>query len=112
MDQVRRRALEVVKAAQKHHAHRPEVELIALALTGKKIDFSKVIKMIDEMVVLLGKEQADDDHKKEYCQIQLDMTEDKIKELKHNIADLETQIADLQEMIKTLVDEIKALKDG
>merc|ERR1719191_1744814 len=77
----------------KHHSLRPEIDLIALALTGTtKVDFSKVIKMIDEMVVLLGKEQADDDHKKEYCEKQLDFTEDKTKELGHAIADLDTQM--------------------
>merc|ERR1719443_2869119 len=83
-----------------------------MALTGKKVDFSKVIKLIDEMVEVLAKEQQDDNHKQEYCSKQLDFTEDKIKELKHSISDLETQIADTTEMIKTLTDEIKALSDG
>merc|ERR1719161_2989399 len=64
------------------------------------------------MVVLLGKEQADDDHKKEYCEKQLDFAEDKMKELGHTIADLDTQIADLGESIKTVTEEIKALNDG
>ena len=31
----------------------------ALALKGKKVSFEKVIGMIDDMVVLLGKEQQD-----------------------------------------------------
>merc|ERR1719380_530422 len=107
------RALQLVKSVQRqHHLKRPELDLLAMALTGKKVDFSKVIKMIDEMVVLLGKEQADDDHKKEYCEKQLDFTEDKTKELGHAIADLDTQIADLGETIKTVTEEIKALNDG
>jgi hypothetical protein len=111
--QVRRRALALVRALHHGHtAHRPQIDLIALALSGKKVDFSKVVKMIDDMVVLLGKEQKDDDHKKEYCEGQLDFTDDKIKELKHTIADLDTQIADLGETIQTTADEIKALADG
>jgi len=115
MDQVKKKALLLLQKTLKgkHHSLRPEIDLIALALTGTtKVDFSKVIKMIDEMVVLLGKEQADDDHKKEYCEKQLDFTEDKTKELGHAIADLDTQIADLGETIKTVTEEIKALNDG
>merc|ERR1719160_2123603 len=68
--------------------------------------------MIDDMVALLGKEQADDDHKQEYCQKQIDFVEDKEKELGHAIDDLNTQIADLGETIKTVTEEIKALNDG
>merc|ERR1719171_2080796 len=40
------------------------MDLIALALKGRKVNFDKVIKMIDDMVALLGKEQQDDDQKK------------------------------------------------
>merc|ERR1719486_729255 len=86
--------------------------MIALALTGQKIDFSKVIKMIDDMVVLLGKEQADDDHKKEYCEMQFDMADDKKKGLERTISDLEKSIAESKEMIATLETELQALKDG
>jgi len=36
------------------HLHaRPELDLIALAISGKKVGFDKVIKMIDEMVLNL-----------------------------------------------------------
>merc|ERR1719191_642255 len=88
------------------------VDLIALALTGKKVDFTKVIKMMDDMVVLLGKEQADDDHKKEYCTIQFDLTDDKKKELERTISDLEKSIADGKELVATMTSEIAALKEG
>ena len=36
-----------------------------MALRGKKFSFGKVIVMVDEMVALLAKKQADDDSKKE-----------------------------------------------
>jgi len=83
-----------------------------LALTGKKVDFSKVIKMIDDMVAIMAKEQTDDDNKKEYCEGQIDFAEDKAKELQHKISDLETEIADTEETIKTTTDELKALADS
>merc|ERR1719326_1871856 len=49
--------------------------------------------MIDELVAGLAKEQQDDDHKKEYCEGQIDHLEDKKKELEHTIADLESLMA-------------------
>jgi len=88
------------------------VDLIALALKSKKVDFSKVIKMIDDMVVLLGKEQSDDDAKKEYCEAQFDFADDKKKELERSISDTEKAIDDGKGMIETLEAEIKALEDG
>jgi len=88
------------------------IDLIALALKGKKVDFSKVIKMIDDMVALLGKEQSDDDAKKEYCEAQFDFADDKKKELERSISDLEKAIDDGKGMIEALAAEIKALEEG
>jgi len=91
---------------------RPGLDFIAMALQGKKVDFSKVISMIDKMVSQLKVEQLDDDNKKEYCNKQFDMTEDKKKGLEHAISDLETQLATEEEAIATLKDEIKAIEKG
>jgi len=88
------------------------VDLIALALKGKKVNFDKVIKMIDDMVALLAKEQTDDDMKKEYCQAQFDFADDKKKGLERSISDTEKAIEDANGLIATIVDEIKALSDG
>merc|ERR1712032_640689 len=68
------------------------MELLALALEGKKVGFEKVIKMIDDMVASLKVEQKDDDAKKEYCGEELDLADDKKKSLEHAVADLETAI--------------------
>merc|ERR1719395_516868 len=65
--------------------------------------------MIDEMVALLAKEQADDEAQKLYCEEALDFTEDKTKELGHAIADLDTGIADTKDGIATTTDEIAQL---
>jgi len=86
--------------------------LISLALKGKKFSMDKVIKMIDDMVVLLGKEQVDDDDKKEMCEKQLDKAEDDLKILETTISDLEKEIEDTKESVATLTDEIAALKNG
>merc|ERR1712176_1666372 len=63
-------------------------------------------------VALLKKEQLDDDHKKEYCEKQFDIADDKRKGLEQSISDSEKAIEDAEEAIATLSDEIKALTDG
>merc|ERR1719326_2325395 len=88
------------------------MDLVMLALRNKKEGFEKVIKLIDDMVVLLGKEQVEDDNKKEYCLGEIDKNEDIQKELELNIADLEKAITEEEEMIVTLTEEIEALTEG
>merc|ERR1719324_1938180 len=88
------------------------LDLISLALKGKKVSMDKVIKMIDDMVELLKKEQGDDDDKKEMCEMQLDKAEDDLKVLETTISDLEKSIEDGKEQIATLTDEVAALKKG
>merc|ERR1719456_1588820 len=67
------------------------LELITMALHGGKVSFEKVIAMIDDMVVLLGKEQKDDDEKKAYCEAELDKAEDEEKQLNIEIEDEEDE---------------------
>jgi len=88
------------------------LNLIALALKGKKVSFDKVLTMVDEMVTLLKKEQVHDDDKKEYCENMIDTTEDKVKELELRISDLAKAVADAKEGIATLAEEIAGLGDG
>merc|ERR1719235_2051267 len=68
--------------------------------------------MIDDMVVLLGKEQQDDDNKKEFCVIEFDQMDDKKKALERAISDLEKALEEDKEMVETLKSEIKALEEG
>jgi uncharacterized protein YoxC len=96
-----------MKAAAK--GARPELDLLAMALSGRKVDFSKVIKMIDDMAALLKTEQIDDDSKKEYCSMQLDMAEDKAKELQGKVEDLTASIEEKEELIKVVTEELKEL---
>merc|ERR1719160_872435 len=68
--------------------------------------------MIDNMVTLLGKEQTDDNDKKEYCDTLIDKTEDDLKSLELTVSDLGKAIADYKERIATLTEEIESLEDG
>merc|ERR1740115_127236 len=106
-DEVRKQALQALEG---HHG--VKLDLISLAIRGKKVNFDKVIKMVDDMVALLKKEQQDDDDKKEMCEMQLDKAEDDLKILETTVADLEKSIADGKEEIVTLTDEIAALTKG
>jgi hypothetical protein len=90
----------------------PRLDLLEVALRGGKMGFEKIVKMIDDLVVLLKKEQADDDAKKEYCLAEMDKAEDTIKELNLDKSDLEKAIADGEESINTLTSEIEALTAG
>jgi chromosome segregation ATPase len=105
----RRQALAVIREARRSH---PELSFIALALQGKKVNFGKVLKMIDEMVKVLGAEQQDDDDKKEYCNMAFDDADDKKKSLERSVSNLEKAIAKEKEGIAALAEEIKALQDG
>jgi len=104
---VRKRARAVLKASKYRS---PELDFIQLYLGGKKAGFEKVIKLIDEMVATLKKEQVQDDEKKEYCETEFDVSEDTKKELDRKIADTSKAIDESKETLETVADEIKALE--
>jgi septal ring factor EnvC (AmiA/AmiB activator) len=81
-------------------------------LRGSKVGFAKIVKLIDDLVATLKKEQLDDDDKKEYCGKQLDAADDKKKALSQSIDDTETVIEETKEGLATTAEEIKALKAG
>merc|ERR1719240_2283989 len=64
------------------------------------------------MVSVLGAEQQDDDDKKEYCETQFDLADDKKKSLERAISNLEKAIEKAKEGVKALAAEIKALDEG
>merc|ERR1719160_687246 len=108
----KQRALVALQQASQGDKQDVRINLISLALKGKKVSFEKVLKMIDDMVALLGKEQQDDDDKKEYCEKLIDQTEDNLKALELSVSDLGKAIADYKESIATLTEEIEGLEDG
>jgi len=115
---LRARALSVIRSAQQSaiKGDKPGLQLLALALSGRKSanggGFDKVLKMVDDMVALLGKEQQDDNDKKEYCAMQFDVSDDKKKALERTIAGEESAIATAKETIASLTEEIAALEAG
>merc|ERR1719291_813857 len=90
----------------------PRVALISLALNGGTKSFDKVLKMIDEMVSLLGGEQEADDQKRDYCNKELDKTEDDKKELDTQHDDISKAIDDAKATLETLAKDLAALAEG
>jgi len=101
-----------VRAARRHSGANAEMDLIAMALHGKKIGVDKIVKMVDDLVAQLKKEQVDDEAKKGMCEKQLDTSDDKKKALEQEIADHETAMEDAEGSIATVTEEIKALAKG
>merc|ERR1719335_1341962 len=89
----------------------------AMQLTSKQgVDFSKIIKMIEDMVVLLKDEQAEDNKAKEFGEKALrdsatekKETETKIAGLKDAITEFESGIEAQKATIKDKRKEIKSL---
>mmetsp|Transcript_29879 Transcript_29879/g.55939 ORF Transcript_29879/g.55939 Transcript_29879/m.55939 type:complete len:691 (-) Transcript_29879:57-2129(-) len=98
-----------LKAFRLHDNHDPRVDLIQMALNGGKIGFDKIIKMIDELVVVLEKEQGDDDAKKTFCEDEFDKSEDKKKGLDQDMSDLDTSIGSGEDAMSTLKSELADL---
>jgi chromosome segregation ATPase len=91
---------------------RRSLDLVELALRGKKVGFDKVLGMIDALVDELKKEQVDDDEKKEYCAQEFDKSDDKKKATEREISDTKKSIAKSNEDIASLTDEMKELEAG
>merc|ERR1719407_346842 len=110
------RARNVLATLQKGAAHESQLALIEFSLKSKKVDFSKVVAMIDGMVGVLGNEQKDDDAQKGMCVKDLEASEEDKAETESAIATSEAAIdemtqssANLAEEIANLQAEVKAL---
>merc|ERR1719468_934354 len=82
-----------------------------MVLSGKRAlsqgMFDKVIRMCDDLVAELKQEQQDDNDKKEYCEKQFDLAEDKKKALERAEKDAENAIAKaIEKGIKELDDSV------
>merc|ERR1719460_1678323 len=101
----------MVERLAKSSGDQKQLNLIAYALKAKKADFSKVLAMIDNMVVLLGKEQGDDDAQKSMCDKDFEESAEHKKETEEAIATSKANIADMDEQSATLASEVATLQD-
>jgi len=111
MQDVRGQALDAL-ADVSDKKHGAQMQLIQMALAGKKAGFEKIVKMMGDMVELLKQEQVDDENQKEWCEKEFDTSEDRTKDLKRKVGNLETAIEETKAAISQTADEIKGLQDG
>jgi len=110
-DSQRRAALAKLNTVHPHGGRgRLGINFIALALMGKKAGFEKITAMIDKMIAEIKTEQMDDDHKKEYCEVQIEQTETKVKTLKVSIDHTETANAAAEEDLGAATSDIATLE--
>merc|ERR1719352_1623184 len=106
----------LVSLMQKSQQHATVFSLLTSALKSKSVDFSKITEQIDGMIDVLGKEQADDDAQKAFCDAEFSKssaekksTEDKLASLAASIEEMSATVATLKSEIETLTAEIAAL---
>lgn len=112
--QMKRDALHALRGHRhrKHHGD-PRLDLLALALRGKKGgNFDEVLQKIDKLTTNLKKEQEDDNGKKTWCLAELDKMEDEIKWTARSVSDVQKVIASSNEDLKAIVAEIDARSKG
>merc|ERR550537_2179652 len=68
--------------------------------------------MIDDMVVLLGKNAADDEKQKAYCEDELEKAADEESATKTKLGQVDATLAELTDKIGTLMEEISELTAG
>ncbi|CAJ1453172.1 unnamed protein product [Effrenium voratum] len=106
-----KQAAALLKAAAKA-SNRPELNFLALALAGKKADFTKILEKIDGMVALMKQEGADDKSKKEYCEKEFRGVAAKSKSLESKMKTLAASVTEKKGAIAKLSEDIAALQSG
>merc|ERR1719235_2810989 len=71
--------------------------------------YDEVTKMIDDMVTLLGKNAADDEKQKAYCEDELEKAADEESATKTKLGQVDATLAELTDKIGTLMEEISGL---
>jgi len=105
---------QAILAAAAKKANSPQLNLLLFTLNSKLIMSSKglggVIRMIDDMVVLLGKDQASDDSSKVFCEDELEKSADEHKAASEKKAQVEAAIAETTDSVNANADKIASLQ--
>merc|ERR1719161_1325617 len=101
------RARDVVAAMRTQGApHKAQLELLEFSLKAKKVDFSKVLAMINGMVGVLQQEQKDDDAQKTFCDQDISKSELEKKDTEEAVAASEAFIEESNAALQ-LIDKAK-----
>merc|ERR1719247_3527558 len=100
----------VAALTRKGGPHKAQLELLETSLKAKKVDFSKVLAMIDGMVSVLKEEQSDDDSTKAFCDKDLEKSAAEKKDTEEAIAASEAFIEETTAESAATAEEIASLQ--
>merc|ERR1719191_1013862 len=87
-----------------------QVQFLENALKTQKVDFTKVIKMVEEMEGVLKQEQASDDSQKQFCDKDISKSEKEQKDTEEEIASSAALIEECKEASAATAEEIAVLQ--
>merc|ERR1719281_2009443 len=87
-----------------------QAQFLENALKAKQVDFSKVIKMVEEMETVLKEEQASDDAQKSFCDKDIEKSDKEQKDTEEEIASSAALIEECKEASAATADEIALLQ--
>merc|ERR1719460_2569495 len=87
-----------------------QVQFLENSLKAKQVDFTKVIKMVEEMETVLKEEQASDDAQKGFCDKDIEKSEKEQKDTEEEIASSAALIEECKEASAETADEIALLQ--
>merc|ERR1719506_1725611 len=106
-----RKARNVMENLASTSSTQNELHMVLFALKAKKVDFSKVVAMIDNMSKQLAKEQTDDENQKSFCDKEFAKSADDKKATEEAIASSAASIAEMSDASSTLASEMATLTD-
>jgi len=110
-----KRVQSIISTASQFYKN-PQLDLLLYTInaklkTGEKSpDFSNVVKMIENMLTVLSKEQAEDEKKKQWCTTELVKADGEERMKQEEMDSLSSTIEELADEIATLDDEVKTLQ--
>jgi len=104
----RARAAKVLRAAA---GRTKDAALLEVAAEAQLADFTRVKKAIDDMIVALQAEKADEIKHKDWCNEEFNGNEKQTAQSNRQKEDFENQIADLEQSITTLKTDVATLRE-
>lgn len=113
----KQQALQLLQDTSADHPDQPALQLLAKQVSSaarqgahSKKGFEKIIALVDNMIVLLGKEAADDKMKKSMCKHGLEKNEDKKAILENGIKSKTAEVTNMKENLMLLNKDMEKLQ--
>jgi len=114
-DRLRKATRIIASAAEFHRSSK--LDFLSLSMKSKlkhaakgAVDFTAILKMVDEMVAVLEAEEADDAKHKTWCTAELASSEDEMKATEGKIASIGSSIAEASDEAASLGEDVSGLQ--